>query len=39
MELIDVVGWIFIGVFVLACLGPVLALLFLPELDNEEDTP
>ena len=36
MEPIDVVGWIFIGVFVVACLGPVLALLFLPELDNNE---
>jgi len=36
MEPIDVVGWIFIVVFVVACLGPVLALLFLPELDNNE---
>ena len=39
MELIDVVGWIFIVIFVVACLGPVLALACLPEIDKEEDTP
>lgn len=39
MEPSDVVAWIFIVVFAVACLGPVLALLCLPEIDDEENTP
>ena len=39
MENVDIVAWIFTAVFVVACAGPVLALVFLPELDNEEDQP
>ena len=39
MDNTDIVAWIFTFVFVVAVTGPILALLFLPELDNDKDEP